>query len=97
MATDSNYMRNISRHKWILAADEVLSTVPPTVLDALCARSGNHTQLYETTASVKDVLDRYQKRGENQASIYVRELTVGLKFEPLTLELAEELAEHTRL
>lgn len=96
-ATNSEWMRTTSQHQWIYSCDKILATVNPLVLEAICNRTGNLTSLYETTPSVKSQLDRYTQRGEKQATIYPRELTIGPQFKPMSIELAEELALQMRL
>jgi hypothetical protein len=90
----SDYMSNCADRDWLFAGDEVLATVEPSVLKAICMQEGNLPQLYDSNKTVRDVLDRYYKRGDEQATIYIRALTLGNGHMPMTLDQAQALANH---
>jgi hypothetical protein len=81
-------MSNCADRDWLFAADEVLATVEPSVLKAICMQEGNLPQLYDSNKTVRDVLDRYYKRGDEQATINIRALTLGNGHMPMTLDCA---------
>jgi hypothetical protein len=93
--TGSGSMQHCSEQDWILAANELLCTVEPSVLRQVCARDGNLPDLYHSNFVVKKILDKYKKRRDSHASIYIRCLTVeGSQNKRLTVDQAEFLAGH---
>jgi hypothetical protein len=63
--TGSNCMQHRSEQDWVLAADKLLCTVEPSVLEQVCARDGNLPDLYHSNLMVRKILDKYKKRGDS--------------------------------
>lgn len=92
--TRSFYIGSVAYNNWLSAADEILATMDLSVLSAICSMDGSLPRHVESNPYFRKTLKMYSKRGDGQASIYVRALTLGRYKKPLTLTQAENLANH---
>jgi hypothetical protein len=68
----------------------VLSTVEPAILKAICY--GDVHAACKGSNHLRAVVESYEKRSDEQATIYLRQMTVGLRDEALTIAQARDLA-----
>jgi hypothetical protein len=88
--TNNTFIQDCTLEQWTEWADDVLATVEPAVLKAICY--GNLHETYKSNLPLRGILDSYFKRSDDQATIYIRQMTIGLKDEAMTVQQARDLA-----
>ncbi|KAI4934931.1 hypothetical protein J4E85_002793 [Alternaria conjuncta] len=88
--TDNNFAKRCSLEDWTNVSDDALSTVEPAILKAMCAGDVNAT--VKGDSDLRKVIQSYEDRADSQATIYLRQMTVGVGQEALSVAHARDLA-----
>jgi hypothetical protein len=88
--TNNTFIQSCKIADWIYLSDEVLSTVEPAILKAICY--GDVHAACKGNNYLRPIVESYEKRSDEQATIYLRQMTVGLRDEALTIAQARDLA-----
>jgi len=88
--TDNNFAKRCSLEDWISVSDDALSTVEPAILKAIC--SGDVNATVKGDSDLRKVIQSYEDRADSQATIYLRQMTVGMGQEALSVTHARGLA-----
>ncbi|KAI4676285.1 uncharacterized protein J4E88_007199 [Alternaria novae-zelandiae] len=88
--TDNNFAKRCSLEDWINVSDDALSTVEPAILKAIC--SGDVNATVKGDSNLRKVIQSYEDRADSQAKIFLRQMTVGVGQEALSVTHARNLA-----
>ncbi|KAI4921070.1 uncharacterized protein J4E92_008055 [Alternaria infectoria] len=88
--TDNNFAKRCSLEDWISVSDDALSTVEPAILKAIC--SGDVNATVKGDSDLGKIIQLYEDRADSQATIYLRQMTVGIGQEALSVTHARDLA-----
>jgi hypothetical protein len=88
--TNNTFIQGCTLEQWTEWADDVVATVEPAVFKAICY--GDLHGMYKCNNPLRKILDPYSERSDDQATIYLRQMTIGLKEEAMTVQQARDLA-----
>ncbi|KAI4615866.1 hypothetical protein J4E80_006285 [Alternaria sp. BMP 0032] len=88
--TNNWYIKKCSLEHWIMYCDEILPTVEPAILKAICR--GDVNAAVKGDADLRKMLQKYEERPDGMHAIYLRQMTVGINEEALLIDEARRLA-----
>ncbi|RYN43325.1 hypothetical protein AA0113_g11599 [Alternaria arborescens] len=88
--TKNTFIKDCDIDNWIYYADEVLSTAEPAILKAICRGDVNAT--CKGDIGLGKIVQSYGDRSDTQATVYLHQMTVGMKKEALSIRQANDIA-----